>query len=417
MQSKQPIRIINNFTTSLYISIVDCNCDRTIKINKRTIQMQEFDYISKETKDTLDGTFSIYDYEDIKQWHEDKVNSLRDQISTYPQFISETNKILQQVMGKLNPFQQDAILREQQEASLNMIIQEQLLREQLLNIIGPINGLYLVIEDGQLYVIDQKLRIISQKAVEYENYAKQLQSFQQNAVICQGVIYVLDGARLLRLFNRQLKLVQVLPQNSYIFQLNNVLYSFAQSQLFNLSQNQCNIVKQVSYLRVFSYCDVVFALYQDHISELNANLTETTIFQFTEPLMNSFQAGPHIYLVFKDFQTNIDMLTSQCLLEPLSDPFNSNYNNLIINESVYKNLFIRSQSNIEFKRQIQYFVPFMLKERNDFRLRMNENKTNYKLLREKLNVLGDKIVTIVEKYTQKLQNITEQVIELQNDQK
>ncbi|CAL6087713.1 Hypothetical_protein [Hexamita inflata] len=320
-----------------------------------------------------------------------------------------------QVMGKLNPFQQDTILREQQEASLNMIIQEQLLREQLLNIIGPINGLYLVIEDGQLYVIDKKLRIISQKAVEYESYAKQPQQFQQNAIICQGVIYVLDGARLLRLFNKQLKLVQVLPQNSYIFQLNNVLYSFAQSKLFNLSQNQCNVIKQVNYLRVFSYCDVVFALYQNHISELNADLTETAVFQFTEPLVNSFQAGSHIYLVFKDFQTNIDMLTSQCIIEPCSDPFKSNYNNLIINESVYKNLFIRSQSNIEFKRQILQFVPFMLKERNDFRLKMNETKTNYKLVRGKLNFQGDKIVTLVEQYTQKLQNITEQIIELKND--
>ncbi|CAL6016894.1 Conserved_hypothetical protein [Hexamita inflata] len=131
---------------------------------------------------------------------------------------------------------------------------------QLMNVVKLRSNynIYLAIEDNNMYIIDEQRRIYGQYQVDYDMYAGIVQNyqrgpshtFQQNATICNGEIYVRQFDQVYKVHNKQLLFITKIPCDSLcecvLYSKNNQLHAInGQGTQFQLrNQHLPNDIKK-----------------------------------------------------------------------------------------------------------------------------------------------------------------------------
>ncbi|CAL6016904.1 Conserved_hypothetical protein [Hexamita inflata] len=124
---------------------------------------------------------------------------------------------------------------------------------QLMNVVKLRSNynIYLAIEDNNMYIIDEQRRVYGQYQVDYDMYAGKVQNYQSrpsytyqyNATICNGEIYVRQFDQVYKVHNKQLLFITKIPCDSLcecvLYSQNNQLHAINdQGTQYKLSCSQ-----------------------------------------------------------------------------------------------------------------------------------------------------------------------------------
>ncbi|CAL5985040.1 Conserved_hypothetical protein [Hexamita inflata] len=153
-------------------------------------------------------------------------NDLREQISKYPNYLVEIQKIIKQIMPQV-PYQMETDLNKLLQTKVNLKKTEvkQAYPMQLMNVYKPFSDLYLFIsiENNKIQILNEKCEILDYIDVDFDLYfgyknpkynSGKMVIFSAQMytpVMCNGELYVQYFEKLVKIQNGQLEVVAEIP--------------------------------------------------------------------------------------------------------------------------------------------------------------------------------------------------------------